>query len=156
MIRVLFVCLGNICRSPTAEGIFRKLVEDKDLAQSIDVDSAGTSDWHIGEPPDTRAQATALSRGINLATLQGRKVTSDDFRRFDYVIAMDSANHQKLLALCPPGQESRLRMCLSFAPETGLLDVPDPYYDDGFDRVFQMLEAASQGLLAEIRQTHAL
>ncbi len=156
MIRVLFVCLGNICRSPTAEGIFRNLLHEQGLTTAIEVDSAGTSDWHIGQPPDTRAQAMALSRDIDLSALQGRQVTTADFHHFNYIIAMDSANHRKLLALCPRDAESRLRMCLTFAPETGLTDVPDPYYDDGFERVFDMLTRTSQGLLAEIRQIHGL
>lgn len=156
MIKVLFVCLGNICRSPTAEGIFRNLVADQGLDTAIAADSAGTSNWHIGDPPDSRSQAVAKSRGIDLGDLAARQATAGDFEDFDYIIAMDSSNLQKLRTICPPGQEHRLHLCLSFAPELGLGDVPDPYYNDGFDRVFDMLSAASRGLLAEIRKTHHL
>ncbi len=156
MIRVLFVCLGNICRSPTAEGIFRKLVDQQGLAGAIDVDSAGTSDWHIGGPPDEQAQATAQARGIDLGGLRARQTRTDDFFAFDYVIAMDRSNRQKLLALCPAGQQDRIHLCLSFAPESGKTDVPDPYYEGRFDRVFDLIETACFGLLAEIRTTHTL
>ena len=152
----MFVCLGNICRSPTAEGIFRKLVEDEGLSSSIDIDSSGTGNWHVGGPPDARATAVARSRGIDLSRLVARQVAADDFHHFDYVIAMDSSNHQNLSRMCPPGHESHLRMCLSFAPSVGLTDVPDPYYDDGFDAVFDMIEEAGRGLLTEIRESHNL
>jgi len=156
MIRVLFVCLGNICRSPTAEGIFRDLVENAGLQDAVEVDSAGTSDWHIGGAPDQRGQAVARSRGIELGQLKARQVCPDDFKEFDYVIAMDSSNHKNLSTLCPAGHEPRLRMCLSFVPNSPISDVPDPYYDDGFDHVFELLEAAGQGLLSEIRAAHNL
>lgn len=156
LIRVLFVCLGNICRSPTAEGIFRNLIDDAGLDGVIEVDSAGTSDWHIGGPPDERGQAVARSRGLDLSHLKARQVDSGDFLTFDYVIAMDSSNHKNLSALCPLGHEQRLRMCLSFVPGSRITDVPDPYYEDGFDDVFELLETAGRGLLAEIRTTHNL
>jgi protein-tyrosine phosphatase len=156
MIKVVFVCLGNICRSPTAEAIFQKLVDDAGLSNMIVVDSSGTSNWHVGGPPDNRSIATAKSRGIDMSMLKSRQAVSDDFNQFDYVIAMDHSNHQKLVAICPPGNESQLRMCLSFAPSIGLSEVPDPYYEDGFDAVFDMLEVAGRGLLAEIRDTHNL
>lgn len=156
MIKVLFVCLGNICRSPTAEGIFRKEVEDQGLAEHISVDSAGTSDWHIGGPPDRRSQQAANSRGIDLSLLKARQVSAQDFNDFDYVIAMDSSNFEKLRALCPKGTEGRLRMCLAYAPDWGLIDVPDPYYEGNFDGVFDMVGDACKGLLAEIRNTHNL
>ena len=148
MIKVVFICLGNICRSPTAEGIFRKLVNDAGLTNVIEVDSAGTSNCHVGNPPDNRAIATAKWRGIDMSMFKSRQAGNDDFNQFDYVIAMDHSNHQKLLAMCPPGNESRLRMCLSFAPSIGLSEVPDPYYEDGFETVFDMLELAGKGLLA--------
>ena len=156
MIKVVFVCLGNICRSPTAEGIFRKLVNDAGLSHVIEVDSSGTSNWHVGGPPDKRSTAVAKTRGIDLSSLKSRQAVADDFHHFDYVIAMDGSNHQKLLSLCPLGREDRLRLCLSFAPSVGLTDVPDPYYEDGFDAVFDMIESAGQGLLAEIQDTHNL
>ena len=156
MIKVLFVCLGNICRSPTAEGIFKKLVDDAGLSNVIAVDSSGTSNWHEGGPPDKRSTAIAKSRGIDIAMLKSRQAVTDDFNKFNYVIAMDHSNHQKLMSICPAGREDRLRMCLSFAPSVSLTDVPDPYYEDGFDAVFDMIEIAGQGLLAEIQDTHNL
>ena len=156
MIKVLFVCLGNICRSPTAEGIFRKLVDDAGLNDVIVVDSAGTSSWHVGSPPDKRSIASAKSKGIDISILKSRQAVNDDFNLSNYVIAMDHLNHQKLEDMCPLGNESQLRMCLTFAPSISLSEVPDPYHEDGFDAVFDMLEIAGQGLLAEIRDTHNL
>jgi len=156
VISVVFVCLGNICRSPTAEGVFRHLVESQGLSTQIATDSSGTSGWHIGEAPDPRAQRTARTRGIDISDLKSRKSRSEDFEKFDYVLAMDAANHRDLLAICPPGRQDRLHMFMEFAPEIGRLDVPDPYYHDGFDAVFDMLEAASRGLLADIRDRHGL
>lgn len=156
MVKVLFVCLGNICRSPTAEGVFRALVRDGGLADRIEVDSAGTSDWHIGEPPDGRGQAAAARRGYDLSVLRARQVTAHDFDRFDYVIAMDQANLAKLSALAPAGRGDKLSLFLAFAPELGVREVPDPYYGgpDGFDDVLDMIEAASRGLLADIQARH--
>jgi len=156
MVRTLFVCLGNICRSPTAEGIFRHLVEQHGLSDKISTDSAGTSAWHIGQPPDKRSQSTARARGIELADLKARQSTAKDFEDFDYVLAMDEENHLNLSTICPPGREDRLHMFLDFAPEVGRRDVPDPYYHDGFDIVFDMLEAASKGLLQDIKNRHGL
>jgi len=156
MVQVLFVCLGNICRSPTAEGVFRHLVEREGLTDSITIDSAGTGAWHIGDPPDSRAQATAHQRGIDLSGQRARQVADGDFTRFDYVIAMDRSNHVTLTALAPPGTRDRIRLFLDFAPEIGEREVPDPYYGgpDGFDIVLDMVEAASRGLLGDIRRNH--
>ena len=156
MVKVLFVCLGNICRSPTAEGVFRLLIEREGLGDRIIVDSAGTGDWHVGSPPDRRAQAAARHRGIDLSGLRARQAKSGDFQRFDYVLAMDADNHSELAGFCPPGEEHRLHMFLDFAPELGRSNVPDPYYggDGGFDAVLDMIEAASFGLLTDIRDKH--
>ena len=150
---VLFVCTGNICRSPTAEGAFRALLEANGLAESVTVDSAGTGSWHVDEPPDARASEAALRRGIDIADQRARQVREEDFDRFDLILAMDESHFQQLQSLCPDGQRHRLRLFLDFAPALGTRDVPDPYYGgpDGFEIVLDMIEAASAGLLAEIR-----
>lgn len=153
-VAVLFVCMGNICRSPTAEGVFRRLLEREGMSALVEVDSAGTHDYHLGRPPDARAQRAALQRGIRLADLRARQAGAEDFRRFDYVLAMDRDNLRLLSALCPPGYEQRLRLLMDFAPDLGLREVPDPYYGgtSGFDRVLDLVEAAAEGLLQEIRR----
>jgi len=154
MINVLFVCLGNICRSPTAEGVFRDLVEREGLSDKIRTDSAGTHAYHIGEPPDGRAQAEAKRRGIDISGLRGRQARANDFKDFDYVLAMDRSNHQNLLSICPLDMEDRLTMFLDFAPDVARREVPDPYYEGGFDSVYDMIEQAAHGLLADIRAKH--
>lgn len=153
MIRVLFVCLGNICRSPTAEGVFRDLVAREGLSDVIATDSCGTSGWHIGEPPDERAIGEAGRRGIKLDDLRSRKTADSDFAGFDYIIAMDEKNSSTLINMSPPEYRGKVRLFLSFAPTLGIREVPDPYYGgaDGFARVFDMIDAASRGLLAHIR-----
>jgi len=156
VVSVLFVCLGNICRSPTAEGVFRHLVETEGLAGDIRTDSAGTGSWHIGQPPDGRAQGAARKRGIDIGDLRARQAKAYDFERFDYVLAMDSSNYRDLASMCPRDRRDRLHMFLDFAPEVGKRDVPDPYYEGGFDAVFDMVETASRGLLADIRHRHGL
>lgn len=155
MVRVLFVCLGNICRSPTAEGVFRKLVVEEGLIDHIEIDSAGTHAYHIGKPPDHRAQAAALRRGVDLSALRGRQAVREDIERFHYVLAMDEENYEHLLAMCPEGMEERVRLFLEFAPHRSERNVPDPYYGGpaGFDRVLDMVEEAARGLLADIRTT---
>ena len=156
VIRVLFVCLGNICRSPTAEGVFRARVAREGLSHAIATDSAGTHDYHIGDPPDSRARAAAKRRGVDISDLRGRQATREDFVRFDYVLAMDRSNLRNLSRLCPKGKESRLRLLLDFAPDAGIDEVPDPYYGgaDGFERVLDLVEAAADGLLAHILRAH--
>lgn len=156
MVSVLFVCMGNICRSPTAEGVFSTLVERENLAGRILVDSAGTHAYHVGDPPDSRSQASARNRGVDLSRQRARKVTAGDFARFDYVLAMDEDNHALLAALCPAGEEHRLKLFLDFAPQAGRSDVPDPYYGagGGFETVLDLIEEASQGLLADMRKNH--
>lgn len=155
-VKVLFVCMGNICRSPTAEGVFAQLVQQSGLAQHIAMDSAGTHAYHIGEPPDPRSQSTALRRGIDLSTLRGRRFSERDFDEFDFILAMDSDNYSILSEACPPEARYKLKMFLEFAPHLNELDVPDPYYggEFGFERVLDLVEAASQGLLDHIRQVH--
>jgi len=155
-IRVLFVCLGNICRSPTAQGVFAKVVSDAGLAERIEIDSAGTHAYHVGEPPDERAQATARRRGIDLSRQRARRAIREDFERFDYLLTMDRENDAWMRELCPPGRdlERRLRLFMEFAPALDLAEVPDPYYGgaNGFERVFDLVEEAARGLLDEIRR----
>jgi len=154
MIRVLFVCLGNICRSPTAEAVFRKLVTEEGLHEHIEVDSAGTHAYHIGHAPDARAQEAARRRGVDLSGLRGRQATSRDIETFDYVLAMDRENYENLLDVCPEGFEHKVRLFMEFAPNRPERDVPDPYFGGpaGFDRVLDMIEEASAGLLEDIRK----
>ncbi|WP_058557485.1 low molecular weight protein-tyrosine-phosphatase [Thiohalocapsa sp. ML1] len=157
-VRVLFVCMGNICRSPTAQGVFRKLVEDAGLVDRIEIDSAGTHAYHVGEPPDARAQATALRRGIDLSDLRARRAVPADFEAYHYVLAMDQENYHALSDLCPPGRglERRLTLLMDYAPAARLREVPDPYYGSsgGFEAVFDMVEEAARGLLEDIRRRH--
>jgi protein-tyrosine phosphatase len=143
---VLFVCMGNICRSPTAEGVFRHLVEQAGLSERFEIDSAGTGAWHEGDKPDRRATAAAAVRGVAL-TGRARPVTLDDFDDFDLIVAMDSENLRNLRHLAPEGTEHKLRMLDD-------VDVPDPYYglSDHFDEVFDQIHAASLRLLDELRQ----
>ena len=152
MFRVLFVCTGNICRSPTAEGIFRNMLETRGLSDRIEADSAGIGSWHVGDPPDARSQATALSRGIDIASQRARSVQPDDYEKFDLIVAMDTGHFRSLERACPSACAGRIKLFMDYAPETGIIDVPDPYYGagDGFARVFDMIETASLGLLSEI------
>jgi protein-tyrosine phosphatase len=155
-VSVLFVCMGNICRSPTAHGVFRKLVHESGLAGRIAIDSAGTHAYHLGKPPDQRAQATAQRRGIDLSDLRARQASAADLAAFDYVLAMDQDNYLALLELCPADMKEKVRLFMDFAPQMRLREVPDPYYGGltGFERVFDLVEAAAQGLLDEIRTRH--
>ena len=153
-ITVLFVCMGNICRSPTAEGVFRHLVQQEGHDDWITTDSAGTHAYHVGEQPDHRAQQTALSRGINLSDLRARKAIANDFHEFDYVLAMDNDNYQLLAQICPAGLENKLSLFLDFSQEFSETQVPDPYYggEQGFEHVFDLVESASRGLLEDIKK----
>ena len=157
-IKVLFVCMGNICRSPTAQGVFETLVARASLTEQILVDSAGTHAYHIGEPPDVRASEAALRRGVDLNPQKARRFSPEDFVEFDYLLAMDRSNYEDLSAQCEPAQLPKLRLFLEFAPDLGVHEVPDPYYGGvtGFERVLDLIEEAAQGLLAEIRQQHRL
>ncbi|HLA74538.1 MAG TPA: low molecular weight protein-tyrosine-phosphatase [Gammaproteobacteria bacterium] len=156
MVNVLFVCMGNICRSPTAHGIFLSLIKQHGLEHAIAVDSAGTHDYHVGAPPDRRAQASALKRGIDISGLRARHVDQIDFERFDYVLAMDRDNYRLLRALCPEHHEYKLKLFMEFAPHLNQPEVPDPYYGgaSGFERVLDMVEEAARGLLEDIRHRH--
>jgi len=157
MTSVLFVCMGNICRSPTAEGVFRRLHRELAPELEIHIDSAGTHAYHIGEPPDSRAQTAALARGVDISSHRGRQVLVEDFHVFDYVLAMDAANLKRLHALRPRDARAELRLLLEYAPESLHKDVPDPYYGGirGFEDVLDLAEAGSRGLLAEILRQKA-
>jgi protein-tyrosine phosphatase len=151
--RVLFVCTGNICRSPTAEGVFRHFVETARMTHAIESDSAGTHGYHIGEPPDPRAQEEAAARGYDLSALVARRVVPEDFHRFDVLLAMDRGHHAQLSRIAPPEAGQRLRLFMEFAGEGWPRDVPDPYYGSrrGFSQVLDMIEAGAEGLLSAIR-----
>lgn len=152
MVKVLFVCMGNICRSPTAEGVFRAKVQAAGLTEQILIDSAGTHDYHIGKAPDNRTQQAALKRGYDLSQLRGRQVTAQDFLAFDYVLAMDLANLAILQRLRPTNANSHLGLFLAYARSHSQREVPDPYYGgaSGFERVLDMVEDAAEGLLAHV------
>ncbi len=145
---VLFVCMGNICRSPTAEGVFRSHVTEAGLSDRIVIDSAGTHAYHVGSPPDRRAAAAAERRGIVLGDLRARRVNDEDFQRFDYILAMDLDNVEHLKDEFPPKYHSKVRLFLEFSPGRER-EVPDPYYGgaSGFERVLDLVEEASRGLL---------
>jgi len=156
--RVLFVCMGNICRSPTVEGVFRAVVERELPERLILIDSAGTHGYHVGEPPDPRARRAALRRGIDLGALRARRVSPEDFSSFDLVLGMDALNVAVMQELCPaPEHRVRIRRLLEFAPALGRDDVPDPYYggSNGFEYVLDLAEEASAGLLAHLRDVLA-
>jgi protein-tyrosine phosphatase len=149
---VLFVCMGNICRSPTAEGVFRHLVGEAGLEHKVFVDSAGTHDYHVGSPPDARAQAAARKRGYDLSNLRGRQFGFDDCLRFDYVIAMDRGNYNRILSQCSAGAGGNVRLLMEFAPGRKEHEVPDPYGggEQGFEYVLDLIEEASRGLLEDV------
>lgn len=150
MTRVLFVCLGNICRSPSAEGVFRHLLRaHPDLR--VEVDSAGTSDWHVGEAPYGAMQRAAQARGYDLSPLRARQFVAADFDRFDLIIAMDDSNLQDIEALRPAAAATRVALFTDFAPEAGMDHIPDPYYTRDFDQTLNLVEQASQGLIAALR-----
>ncbi len=155
-VSVVFVCMGNICRSPTAEAVFRHYVENAGLSGKILIDSAGTHDYHIGDAPDLRAQRAAQQRGYDMSKLRGRQIEEGDFHRFDYVLAMDKANLSILHRLAPPASDAQVRLFLEYARHHVEREVPDPYYGgtDGFEKVLDMVEDASEGLLQHIRQRH--
>ena len=153
--KILFVCLGNICRSPTAEAVFRHVLASAATDLEIEVDSAGIGSWHIGEPPDARAQAAARRRGMDLSALRARQIVREDFERFDLILAMDRENLTELRKRSPAQYRERVRLFLEFAPDLGEEDVPDPYYggDAGFEGVLDLTEQAARGLLDDLTRT---
>lgn len=154
-ISVLFVCLGNICRSPTAHGVFEQLVEQQGQAERFEIDSAGTAAYHIGKAPDPRTQAAARRRGYPLEHLRARAVEAEDFSHYDYILAMDAANLRDLRRLCPKNYSGYLGLFLDFAQGARHKEVPDPYYtsgEQGFEEVLDLVEMASQGLYRHLLQ----
>ncbi len=152
-IKVLFVCMGNICRSPTAEGVFVKLIKERALESSFRVDSAGTHAYHEGEVPDSRSQQAALLRDIKLAHIRARKVVMGDFEDFDFLMAMDEDNYAVLMKACPEQYKTKIHYFLDYAPHLGVREVPDPYYGGGygFERVLDLVEEASLGFLDSLK-----
>ena len=150
--RLLFVCLGNICRSPMAEGAFRRVAQEEGLLDRFEIDSAGLGNWHVGQAPDTRAQAAAADRGMDISSQCARQVTRADFARFDLLLAMDGTNHAELLELAPQDAQHKIRYFLDFAPHPTTREVPDPFYGgrEGFDHALDLIEEAARGLLAEL------
>lgn len=164
MVGVLFVCMGNICRSPMAEGAFRALADERGLlddavggpAGGLVIDSAGTIGYHAGSPPDPRAVRTAARHGVDISALRARQVEAHDFEAFDYILAMDRENFDHLKGLCPPGREDRLSMLLTHAADVPFSELPDPYYgeEDDFVRCFDLARRAADGLFLAILQRH--
>ena len=154
-IQVLMVCLGNICRSPTAHGVLYKLLQNNGLENNILVDSAGTDDWHIGEPPDARAVQAAASRGYRIDGLRTRQVSQEDFEKFDYILAMDRNNLRELKSSCPHAHQPKLQLLLQYATADHE-SVPDPYYsgEQGFELVLDLVEEACDQLLQHIKTLH--
>ncbi len=152
--KVLFVCMGNICRSPTAQGVFESLLSKYRLDKSVMVDSAGTGPWHVGKVPDSRAQEAARQRGYRLDHLRARQVKSEDFLDYDLVLAMDKDNLSELLKICPEAFKDRVKLFLTFGSQSDHLEVPDPYYGGqrGFELVLDLIEDASQGLISYIQK----
>lgn len=155
--KVLFVCMGNICRSPTAEGVFTHLARTEAPELALTIDSAGTHDYHVGEPPDRRTIAAARRRGFDLSPLRARLLERADFERFDLLLVMDAQNLRDARRIAPGGASDRLRLFLDYAPQLGEREVPDPYYGGpaDFERVLDLVEAASRGLLEELRARRA-
>lgn len=152
--RVLFVCLGNICRSPMAEGVLRNEAAKAGATDTFEIESAGTGSWHIGNPPDPRAQAAALERGADISALRGRLVDEEDFERFDLMVAMDRANYAVLKRMAPKDQVHKLRLAMSFVDGARVDEVPDPYFGEGagFEHVLDLLGDVAQGILAARRE----
>lgn len=153
-VNILFVCLGNICRSPTAHGVFIKKLQDAELSDLIHVDSCGTGSWHVGAEPDQRTQAAAMARGYDLSDLRARKFEDQDFGQYDYILAMDVRNLADVIKDAPYDYDGKLQLFLDYSDVEHLSEVPDPYYGgrDGFDRVLSLIESASEGLVKHLQQ----
>jgi protein-tyrosine phosphatase len=155
--RLLFVCLGNICRSPMAEGVFRRVAEEEGVLDRFEIDSAGLGDWHVGQAPDARAQAAARTRGIDISDQCARQVTKADFAQFDLLIAMDGSNYDDLVQLAPKSAHHKIRRFLDYAPHAGTKDVPDPFFGGraGFDHALDLIEQGARGLISDLLDNKA-
>ncbi|MFC3146607.1 low molecular weight protein-tyrosine-phosphatase [Piscinibacterium candidicorallinum] len=151
---ILFVCMGNICRSPAAEGVFRAMVKSANLESEVRIDSAGTHAYHVGEAPDARTQAACRKRGYDVTDLRARQITVDDFREFDYILAMDWDNLTLLQQICPKQYKHKLMLLMRFASDHEEATVPDPYYGgpEGFSKVLDLVEDACSGLVDVVRK----
>ncbi len=158
MVKVLFVCMGNICRSPSAEGVFYNLLAENGLENIIYVDSAGTHGYHTGEQADKRAVKAAFKRGVDIRQHRARMIDRDDFEKWDYILAMDNDNYDRLIRQCPLEHSQKVKMFLEFASKLDEMEVPDPYYggDEGFEYVLDLLEVAAKGLLKDIELNHSI
>ncbi|WP_223788636.1 low molecular weight protein-tyrosine-phosphatase [Marinicella meishanensis] len=156
MKKVLFVCMGNICRSPSAEAVFTQLVKQRGLDHEFEIDSAGTHSYHVGSPPDRRSMRAARNRGIEMAHLRARQVVPEDYDRFDWLVVMDQDNRDSLVAMFPTANHSKVHGMMDFAKQSAQTEVPDPYYGggDGFELVLDLLEDASLGLLDHVNAAH--
>lgn len=152
MIRLLFVCMGNICRSPMAQGVLEQRLYEEQLEDQVQVDSAATHHYHTGESPDRRGVAAARRRGIEISGQRARPVRDDDFMAFDLILPMDSDNERELHAICPPYYGDRVKLVMDFAPDLREREIPDPYYvgEQGFEKVLDMLELCMEGLMDEL------
>ncbi len=155
--RVLFVCLGNICRSPMAEGVLRRVAQEEGVLDRFEIDSAGLGNWHVGQAPDSRAQEAASRRGIDISDQLARQVTKEDFARFDLLLAMDGSNYDELVQLAPKSARHKIRRFLDYAPHVANKDVPDPFFGEreGFNHALDLIEAAARGLLADLLNDEA-
>ncbi len=149
---VLFVCMGNICRSPSAQGVFEKYVDDNGLKSQFVIDSAGTHSYHVGGKPDSRSSQAAIERDIDIRHQRARKIAHTDFENFDYIVVMDNDNHMNVKMICPKQHQHKIHKMMGFSPSSKYLEVPDPYYggDQGFELVLDLLENASIGLLSHV------
>lgn len=155
-VKVLFVCMGNICRSPSAEAIFRYHVETGGFKPFVEVASAGTHDYHVGDGADPRSNKAAMERGIDMSAHRAQHFKKAHFEQYDYIVVMDERNHEHVMQMCPPGRHERVHYFMDFAPQLNVREVPDPYHGgpEGFEHVLNLIEAASAGLLADIREQH--
>lgn len=155
-VKVMFVCMGNICRSPSAEAVFRYHVESSNLAHSVEVASSGTHNYHVGDSADPRSYKAALKRGVNISAHRAQHLKTEHFRDYDYILVMDDANYSHVTNLCPPQYLEKVHYFMDFAPQIGVREVPDPYLggEEGFEHVLDLIEAATAGLMSEIRDRH--